>query len=790
MIQILGLRDRIDSRTGKARKTTVFFNQGYRLPSVDDVFGPALSDELKKIPSAEHYNLYFTVAQCFEDKERELQEQWVIPFDIDEIKFENEEAVVPMARRVAGEAAHVLGVPLEDLGVIFSGHGVQLFLKLTYAIRSKDYFDETREHYGAICDKITKHLAKAGLTGKADPTVWSHARLMRLPDTENRKPNKPVRRAMVLHNRLVPHGYYLAEQSGLAVFQKAETVPEATLKQYPKPDSKAVMEGCLFLGKCKAEPKWVNEPQWYAEISVTARLENGRELTHLLSEGHPGYNYDETEMKIDQALKAAGPRTCKDISTRWDGCPKCPHWGKITSPIMIRGADYLASKDFGFRKMTIPKDGGAPYPGRPVYEDLLKFFSQKWAYVCIENAESVYTFNGKHWQEMSHNRIKEWMRSIVKPDPATSEMSEFIGQLVNTHVHSANWFSQQRAFKMNFQNCVLDLRTMEVERHKPEQGFMNVLPFDYDPLAVSSRWKEFLSDSMQGDDELVRLLEEFGGYALSGDPYWSWGHKALILHGEGENGKSVFLDVLSALAGEDGYSAVPVQDFENITSRYALLGKLFNKSEETAKTAFRDSQIFKAITSGGEITARQLFRDEVKFKSSAKILMSTNALPYNSDNTHGMGRRLIIVPFREKFVPGHPKRDPDVTRTLMGQLPGICNSLIAAYRQAKERGRFVYSAVAHAEVERYKTESDSVKMFLDETCDVQTCNEPIGTVKDELYRSYADFCKEGGMMSLNKVHFWRQMRVHVPDLDKREHRHRDGGRKRSLAGIALLGQDR
>lgn len=38
MIQVLALRDFVDRRTGVQRKREVFFNKGWRLEQVEDVF--------------------------------------------------------------------------------------------------------------------------------------------------------------------------------------------------------------------------------------------------------------------------------------------------------------------------------------------------------------------------------------------------------------------------------------------------------------------------------------------------------------------------------------------------------------------------------------------------------------------------------------------------------------------------------------------------------------------------------------------------------------------------------
>lgn len=112
MMQILGLRD-YDNK-----KREVFFNKGWRLDSIEDVFSPKLGDLLARVPQEERYNLYFTVADCFEEAGRKLKEQWAVPFDIDDLHLE-EGKELETAELAVKAAAEVLKVPYDQMAVCF-----------------------------------------------------------------------------------------------------------------------------------------------------------------------------------------------------------------------------------------------------------------------------------------------------------------------------------------------------------------------------------------------------------------------------------------------------------------------------------------------------------------------------------------------------------------------------------------------------------------------------------------------------------------------------------------------
>lgn len=784
MIQIIALRDYINKK-GKNAKAPRFFGMGMRLEKIQDVFDQAKVDEqLQKISDKEHYNMYFTMADCFEEKERQLKEQWAIPFDIDDILIRDESTVKEDAEAVVRVAAEAIGVPYDEVASLFSGHGVQLFVLLTYAIRSDDYFVSVSEHYKAITDRINVALIKAGLQGKSDPTVWSHARLMRLPGTMNQKTGKPTRKAFVLQSNMVARNYNLVEESGLKNFTQAETVSDDVLKRYPKPDTKGVLNGCEFLKWARENQKLVKEPQWYAQISVEARLTNGRELVHEHSQHHPGYSYDETETKIDQALSASGPRTCKDISTRWDGCPKCPYWGVIKTPIMIRGEDYIKWKDFHFREQKTGDDG-VPKPSKVAYQDLIKELKLSFQYMTIEGSEIIYVYNGKYWEEMNETRIKEWMTSKVKPEPMGYEMKEFLSQLRATNVRKFEWFQRQQEQKMNFKNCALNLKTMEQEPHSPDHGFLTVLNFDYDPFAIAPTWEKFLTTSMASDKDTMQLLEEFGGYILSGDVPWA--QKALLLLGEGENGKSIYSEIIAEIVGKDFRSVIPTSELGSEYHRYNLVRSLFNYSEETSYKALTDSAVFKLLIGGGSTTGRQPYGRSIDFQCKTKFVIAANHPPYSTDRSHGFFRRFIIVPWNVRFEKGSEHRDDFLREKLELEFPGICNRLISAYQKIRERRRFTTSKAIEKAMSQYKEELDNVIRFLDDEC-VVTPNSDTAEfeTKEEVFGAYQAYCKLNEERPLQATWFWRQMKVHIKDLDARlTQRVLNGHKRRILLGVQI-----
>lgn len=751
MIQILGLRDYTTNGVQKKRET--FFNKGWRLEKIQDVFSPdKLEEVLKEFAKTERYNLYFTVANCFEEPGRKLREQWAIPFDIDNL-YIDENFPLKNADAAARCAARALGVPFEEMGVLFSGNGVQFFILLDKPIVSEEYFDQYRSGYALLCGKIQRALIEMGIQGTVDPSVWSKARLMRLPNTINRKPGKPERVATILNGTMVARSFDIAEQSGVRMLDKPEHISDTVLKNYPKPDTKAVCAGCKFLIHCKEKPNEITEPQWYASTSITSRLDDGRTLTHAYSEGHKGYNHYETENKIDQALAASGPRTCKNIESLWGGCTSCDYYGKVTSPIMIKGPDYIASADFGYRERKQDKHGRLR-AGPPAYQDLVRAFAAEHPFKVVKDNDQVIIFNGRHWEYLSDREIHAWSMKVIRHAPSTAEMRELLGTIKAHNVTSIAELSSQVAYHINFRNYILNLRTMEVKTHAPEYGFFHVLPFDYDARAEAPTWRKFLEDVMCGDAELAQLLEEYAGYCISGDTCWL--HKAILLIGDGANGKSVFMETLASIVGKDNRSSVPMQDIDKPTARYAMVNKLFNYSEETAVHALSDSSTFKNMVSGGEIQVKKLYENEYSVENRTKLIMSANTMPGTMDRTHGFMRRLVIVNFNQTYTPGDGKHDYFIKDKLLAERPGICNSLIAAYKNLQARGVLAAREKQEQALQEYRDLTDPVTIF-DRECVEHVEDLEEWVLCTEVYEQYRIMCDMYGFKPVHIIHFGRQL---------------------------------
>mgnify|MGYP005744201201 FL=1 len=91
--------------------------------------------------------------------------------------------------------------------------------------------------------------------------------------------------------------------------------------------------GCEQLKNIIENQQDISEPLWRAGLSIAKFCNDSDKAVHKMSERHPEYNEYLTQEKAD-LIK--GPYTCAKFAEEDpEPCSACPHWEKITSPIVL-----------------------------------------------------------------------------------------------------------------------------------------------------------------------------------------------------------------------------------------------------------------------------------------------------------------------------------------------------------------------------------------------------------------------------------------------------------------------
>jgi len=92
--------------------------------------------------------------------------------------------------------------------------------------------------------------------------------------------------------------------------------------------------GCAQIKHILVSARTLEEPLWYAGLSIARHCTDWEEAIHLMSEDHPEYSRENTIKKANQAF--GKPFSCEKFNEISPGvCEGCPFRGRITNPLAV-----------------------------------------------------------------------------------------------------------------------------------------------------------------------------------------------------------------------------------------------------------------------------------------------------------------------------------------------------------------------------------------------------------------------------------------------------------------------
>ena len=273
-------------------------------------------------------------------------------------------------------------------------------------------------------------------------------------------------------------------------------------------------------------------------------------------------------------------------------------------------------------------------------------------------------------------------------------------------------------YLLNCQNGVVQLKTGKLIPHSPDLLLTKICNTHYDSTARCPEWIKFLNTIFQGNENLITFIQKAVGYGLTGDVSQQI---FFILHGDGANGKSTFVETFYKILGS--YAAITPtstliakrgNEIPNDVAR--LKGARFIISSELERSKLLDEALVKRFTSEEPISARFLRQEFFEFKPTGKIFLSTNYKPTIRGTDDGIWRRIRLIPFEHKFE-GANKIEKFADKFLLPELPGILAWAVRGFLMMQDEGMKPPDIVMSA-TQEYKSAEDGVGAFLDEFCEL------------------------------------------------------------------------
>lgn len=360
-----------------------------------------------------------------------------------------------------------------------------------------------------------------------------------------------------------------------------------------------------------------------------------------------------------------------------------------------------------------------------------------------------YLFNGKYWQPITEGFIRNLLRSILVKmgyDPLESQTVGLSDLLVRTFWNKApkSPAKDNNRILINLANGTLEVMPngeVKQQRFSPDNFMLYCLPYKYSHDSKTSLFSKYLDRVLPDKDSQNVLQELLGSIFIKNINL----EKIGILYGNGANGKSVLLKIITALLGENNISQMDLKslttDSNAANNRAQLMGKLLNFAPEINGKGEQAHDLIKRMASGEAIQVKMLYKDTITITDYAKLIFNANVLPSDVEHSHGFFRRFLIVEFGETIT--DEEKDPELANKIIAnELPGVLNWIIEGTKRLQQNKKFSPCKKSDDILKQYRTDSDVVAMLVEERSYTHSNNIP--KLLADIYKELDDFARRSG----------------------------------------------
>ena len=256
--------------------------------------------------------------------------------------------------------------------------------------------------------------------------------------------------------------------------------------------------------------------------------------------------------------------------------------------------------------------------------------------------------------------------------------------------------------------------SVELRPHRPELYLRHCLDVAYYPDAPCPEYDRAVLEIFGKADNpkaMVRHWNELIGYLVQPRRKIPL---IVILLGGGDNGKTVMIRTVVRLLGSQLVHAQRVEDLDkNRFAMGSLFGKLLFVDDDVRAGARLPDGVLKTISEAKEVTGELKYQPSFNFVVRTVPVLLCNNIPSLADLSHGMLRRLMVIPFNRRFT--DQDRDPDLfERIWANELPGVLNRALDGYRRLLERGtKFKLPLAVKKATKRWLQQANPLPAFVE-----------------------------------------------------------------------------
>ena len=207
------------------------------------------------------------------------------------------------------------------------------------------------------------------------------------------------------------------------------------------------------------------------------------------------------------------------------------------------------------------------------------------------------------------------------------------------------------------------------------------------------------------------------------------------------------------LIGDVNVSVSTPHELQSRFGLFSLEGKICNYGDEVGTKPLDEMDKLKSISSGESVNYERKSKDVRSYDFKTLLLFNSNETPVIKDKSEAVLNRLLIIPFKANFTGKADKSIKDEK---------LKNKIVLEYILYKalhlDFDKFIVPKVVQQELEKYKSENDSVYSYMLQYIDNDYHNIsciPISCITEK----YEEYCEDNGYKPRQRI--GKQFETHL-----------------------------
>lgn len=331
-------------------------------------------------------------------------------------------------------------------------------------------------------------------------------------------------------------------------------------------------------------------------------------------------------------------------------------------------------------------------------------------YTIIKHNDELYYFNGETYEPFT---IKA--RQIMARGLAKNPTDRFKKDVIN----NISDYLEEYAGRVDvghyvaFNDCLYNCDTHECEPFTENVVITMKLKFDYPKGADKPNMvDEIINKLLCGNKDDINTLYEYLGYILHRDMKLE---KALTFNGDGYNGKSSILDLIT-YTFKDCCKALPFKKLFAKNGLQVVAQNMFVYAHEMTSDYIKDATVFKEVLSNNPTIVEDKYvkQHEISDYNCKFIYCNNGTTKMDVSCIKAINRRLLPIQF--EYDLSQEKRDLNFYRKWLTKenAERLLYLAIDGLKRLQERGGFNLSQRSVDASEKYVTDLDTVRQWVND----------------------------------------------------------------------------